>query len=54
MVLSAPAAFPATMNDPKDEKSMMATLQAMAQATIKKEAAALDVQSLFGDEPNKG
>jgi ketosteroid isomerase-like protein len=42
MVLSARAAFPATMNDPKDEKSVMATLQAMAQATIKKDVAALD------------
>jgi ketosteroid isomerase-like protein len=42
MVLSALAAFPATMNDPKDEKSVMATLQAMAQATIKKDVAALD------------
>jgi ketosteroid isomerase-like protein len=42
MVLSALAAFPATMNDPKDEKSVMATLQAMAQATIKKDVATLD------------
>src|SRR5262249_42598458 len=36
------AAFAATMNDPKDEKSVMATLQAMAQATIKKDVATLD------------
>jgi hypothetical protein len=43
MVLSARAALPATMNDPKDEKSVMATLQAMAQATIKKDVAALDI-----------
>src|SRR5262249_42982645 len=42
MVLPALAAFAATMNDPKDEKSVMATLQAMAQATIKKDVATLD------------
>ena len=42
MILSAGAAFPATMNDPKDEKSVMATLEAMAQATIKKDVATLD------------
>jgi ketosteroid isomerase-like protein len=42
VVLSASAAFSATMNDPKDEKSVMATLQAMAQATIKKDVATLD------------
>jgi len=42
MVLSVRAALPATMNDPKDEKSVMATLQDMAQATIKKDVATLD------------
>ena len=42
MILSAGAAFPATMNDPKDEKAVMATLEAMAQATIKKDVATLD------------
>src|SRR5207248_2530447 len=35
-------AFPAAINDPKDEKSVMATLDAMAQATIKKDVATLD------------
>jgi hypothetical protein len=30
------------MNDPKEEKSVMATLDAMAQATIKKDVATLD------------
>jgi ketosteroid isomerase-like protein len=41
MLLSA-AALPAAMNDPKAEKSVMATLEAMAQATIKKDVATLD------------
>jgi hypothetical protein len=34
--------FRRALNDPKDEKSVMAALQAMAQTTIKKDAAALD------------
>jgi Domain of unknown function (DUF4440) len=42
IVLSALPAFPASMNDPKDEKSVMATLNAMATATIKKDVATLD------------
>ena len=42
MILSARAAFPAAINDPKDEKSVMATLEAMGQATIKKDVATLD------------
>src|SRR5438876_5235237 len=42
MILLASAAVPATINDPKDEKSVMATLDAMAQATIKKDVAKLD------------
>ena len=42
MILSARAVFPAAMNDPKDEKLVMATLEAMAQATIKKDVATLD------------
>ena len=42
MMLVARAAFPAAINDPKDEKSVMATLDAMAQATIKKDVATLD------------
>jgi ketosteroid isomerase-like protein len=42
MILSARAALPATTNDPKDEKSVMATLEAMAQATINKDVATLD------------
>jgi ketosteroid isomerase-like protein len=42
MILVAIAAFPAAINDPKDEKSVMATLEAMAQATITKNVAALD------------
>jgi ketosteroid isomerase-like protein len=42
MILSASAAFPAARNDPNDEKSVMATLEAMAQATINKDVATLD------------
>jgi hypothetical protein len=42
MIMSSRAAFPAALNDPKDEKSVMATLDAMAQATIKKDVAALE------------
>src|SRR5580704_16255527 len=42
MIMSAGAASPATMNDPKDERAVMATLEAMAQATIKKDVATLD------------
>ena len=42
LLLVAGAAFPATMNNPKDEKSVTATLEAMAQATIKKDVATLD------------
>src|SRR5947208_13658544 len=38
MLLSASAA----VNDAKDEQSVMATLEAMAQATIKKDVATLD------------
>ena len=40
-LLSA-AALRAAMNNPNDEKAVMATLEAMAQATIKKDVAALD------------
>ena len=40
--LSAAVALPATNNDSKDERAVMATLEAMAQATIKKDVAALD------------
>jgi hypothetical protein len=36
------AALPAATLDPKDEKSVMATLEAMAQATVKKDVATLD------------
>jgi ketosteroid isomerase-like protein len=42
MILVARAAFPAAMNNSKDEKSVMATLETMAQATIKKDVATLD------------
>ena len=41
-MLSAAVALPATNNDARDEKAVMATLDAMAQATIKKDIAALD------------
>src|SRR4051794_11759926 len=41
-ILLASAALPATINDAKDEKAVMATLEAMAQATIKKDVATLD------------
>src|SRR5258705_10420828 len=41
-ILSAAVALPATNNDARDEKADMATLDAMAQATIKKDIAALD------------
>jgi ketosteroid isomerase-like protein len=40
--LLAALALPATNNDSKDEKAVMATLEAMAQATIKKDVATLD------------
>ena len=40
-LLSA-VALPATNNDSKDEKNVMATLEAMGQATIKKDVATLD------------
>jgi ketosteroid isomerase-like protein len=36
------ATLPAASIDPKDEKAVMATLEAMAQATIKKDVATLD------------
>src|SRR5215467_7748824 len=42
LILSARAVFPAAMNDPKYEKLVIATLEAMAQATIKKDVATLD------------
>src|SRR5580698_1269588 len=42
MILSAGAAFPATNADPRDEKAVMATLEDMAQATVKKDVATLD------------
>lgn len=41
-LLFASAGVAATMVDPKDEKAVMATLEAMAQATIKKDVATLD------------
>jgi hypothetical protein len=41
-ILLSAAALPAASLDPKDEKSVMATLEAMAQATIKKDIATLD------------
>ena len=41
-MLSSTVAFAATNNDSKDEKAVMATLETMAQATIKKDIATLD------------
>jgi ketosteroid isomerase-like protein len=41
-LLSAAVALPATNNDARDEKAVMATLDAMAQASIKKDIATLD------------
>ncbi len=41
-LLFAAAALPAATLDPKDEKAVMATLEAMAQATMKKDIATLD------------
>src|ERR1700680_4004308 len=41
-ILSAAVALPATNNDARDEKAVMATLDAMAQASIKKDVATLD------------
>src|ERR1700675_1997002 len=41
MLFSA-VALPATNNDSRDEKAVMATLETMAQATIKKDVATLD------------
>jgi hypothetical protein len=42
MLLPVGAAFAASVGNPKDEKAVMATLEAMAQATIKKDTATLD------------
>ena len=42
LILIADAAFPEAMNNSKDEKSVMATLETMAQATIKKDVVTLD------------
>ena len=39
-ILSAAVALPATNNNAQDEKAVMATLEAMAQASIKKDIAA--------------
>jgi len=41
-MLSSSVALPATNNDTRDEKAVMATLEDMAQATIKKDVATLD------------
>ena len=41
-MLCAAVAFPATNNDARAEKAVMATLEAMGQATIKKDIPALD------------
>jgi hypothetical protein len=41
-VLFSAVALPATNNDSRDEKAVMATLEDMAQATIKKDVATLD------------
>ena len=41
-ILSAAVALPATNNDARDEKAVMATLEAMAQASIKKDIATLE------------
>ena len=39
-------------NDPKDERAIMATLEAMAEATVKKDFAALE--KLYGDDTTYG
>ena len=41
-MLASAVALPATNNDARDEKAVMATLEDMAQATIKKDLATLD------------
>ena len=41
-ILFSAVALPATNNDSRDEKAVMATLEDMAQATIKKDVATLD------------
>lgn len=41
-MLCPAVALPATNNDPRADKAVMATLQAMAQATIRKDIPALD------------
>jgi ketosteroid isomerase-like protein len=41
-MLSSAVALPATNADPRDEKAVMATLEDMAQATVKKDVATLD------------
>src|SRR5262245_10041942 len=42
MLLAATVALPAGKNDAKDEKAVIGTLEAMAQATIKKDVATLE------------
>jgi len=42
VILLAGTVLPAAMNNPKDEKAVLATLEAMAQATIKKDVATLE------------
>ena len=41
-MLASAVALPATNNDARDEKAVMATLEDMAQATIKRDVATLD------------
>ena len=41
-VLAAASVLPAAHNDPKDEKAVMATMESMAQATMKKDIGTLD------------
>lgn len=51
-VLAAGMSSRAAANDPKDERAIMATLEAMAQATVHKDFAALE--RLYGDDLTYG
>jgi ketosteroid isomerase-like protein len=52
MVLLAAAGGHAAANDPKDERAIMQTLEAMAHATVHKDFAALE--KLYGDDLTYG
>jgi ketosteroid isomerase-like protein len=52
VVVTVAGSTTSAANDPKDERAIMATLEAMAEATIKKDFAALE--KLYGDDTTYG